>query len=183
MKLGVAIAIVIATLSVSGAASQQCESCIDSTRDPEASGTAVVLACTRLIQLSSIFSEDYQTLRKIAYVETADGTSEFTNGGIWGVQEDIFNSTKTADSSILVGINTVFDVDWNTVQWEDLTIPLYSAIAARIYLQQRQNSGRDLSNITTQATVWSMDYNPGSNVTRYFSAVANVASDNIGELL
>ena len=74
-----------------------CPSCTDLTLIAGSSGSSVVLATVRLIDKSGIFVNDYQTLRRIAYVETGDGTSQSTyrqgfNGGIWAINETAFNS-------------------------------------------------------------------------------------------
>ena len=51
------------------------------------------------IILSDIFSDDFSLLRRIALVETADGTDSAAfagglAGGIWRLQESAFEQTK-----------------------------------------------------------------------------------------
>lgn len=134
--------------------------CTDLTRVPETYGTEVVLACVRLIQNSGVFGEDYRLLRRIALVESQDGENAFTyvtqdfHGGIWGISKEAFNLTKSAATEDLLDlIDTSFEIDWKSVEWDDLRKPLYSALAARIYLHVESNGA--LSDSSEQhLTLW-----------------------------
>ena len=115
---------------------------VDRTLVPGASGAAVVRATVNKIQ--DVFGDDHQFLRRIAFVESKDGTDKNTyrpgyHGGIWQVDEIGFQATQdTASHSRLKErhkkINEEFGIKWPSVQWSDLRIPLYSAIAARLFL-------------------------------------------------
>ena len=55
---------------------------VDLTREPGTNGSDVVQACIAIITQPGIFSEDQQLyLRRIAYVETRDGTDSDTYAG------------------------------------------------------------------------------------------------------
>ena len=74
----------------------------DLTRTPESSGTPVVLATVGLIRESGIFSDDRQLLRRVAWVESRDGTDSQTyrqgfHGGIWQVDLTAFQNTQNLD--------------------------------------------------------------------------------------
>lgn len=65
----------------------------DTTRQPNSYGTAVVEAVVNIIRQSCLFADDRRFLRRLAYVESQDGTGANTfrtgyYGGIWQV---IFN--------------------------------------------------------------------------------------------
>ena len=152
----------------------QCNSCTDLTRVPETNGSSVVLACVRLIEKSEIFPNDYQTLRRIAFVETADGIKQSTyrpyyHGGIWAVNESVFLSTKTSDVTIRNQIQSFFSIDWSSVEWKDLRKPLYSALAARIYIN-KIGQDVDLSQVSNQASFWSATYNGEGESGTYINA-------------
>ena len=113
---------------------------VDLTLQREASGSDVVRAAVNRIQ--TVLDFDRQFLRRIAFVESRDGTDTDTyrpgyNGGIWQVDEDKFLTTQV-NSALNVerhdAIREAFDIDWPSVQWRDLRIPLYSGIAARLFL-------------------------------------------------
>ncbi len=192
-------AVVIVILS--NAALSQCycaDSCIDFTRVPGSIGTSTVLATIRLVQHSGIFLEDYDILRRIAYAETLDGTEYYAanSGGIWKVSEQVFNITKSVSSNntdssgfniindILDAVDSVFRINWDTVTYQDLEKPLYSALAARIYIQQLQeNDGISISsNANEQATLWLTEYSVTKNYTTfYLDAVNNAVLDDTGK--
>ena len=114
----------------------------DLTIQPESSGRDVVLACIALVQDSRIFPDDNRLLRRVAWVETADGSDPRTyrsgyHGGVWQVEEELFQ--KTRDSNADPSLREVhqkllryFGVDWATLTWNELRRPLLSAIAARM---------------------------------------------------
>lgn len=128
----------------------------DLTREAGAHGTHVVIACVRLIRESPVFNpvdEDgfFVLLRKIALVETMDGGNAFTyaekyGGGIWGVSKTAFENVQMVNSETLSSsIFGYFGIDWSSVKWEDLDKPLYSALAAGMYLHLFNDSSTQLS--------------------------------------
>jgi len=65
---------------------------MDETREPGAAGAVVVDSVVRLLDDACVFPEDARFLRRLAYVETADGTADKTytddyDGGIWQVRD------------------------------------------------------------------------------------------------
>lgn len=119
----------------------------DRTREAEAVGSDVVIACVRLIHDSNVFDPpiDLQLLRKIALVETTDGKNAFTyayGGGIWGIDRNAFNMIQASNfpENLSASIYSYFNIQWTNVQWDDLNKPLYSALAAGIYLHLFNNS-------------------------------------------
>ena len=142
------------------ASEANCATCVDLTRFPGAYGTDVVLACVRLIKEFDMFPDDSGLLRKIALVESKDGNSAFTyltdfHGGIWGVNRTSYEQTKSASQGILNGVKDHFQIDWINTEWMDLRKPLYSAIAARIYLHIKAGE-TTFENLNNQLTLWKM---------------------------
>ena len=65
---------------------------VDRTVEQGASGSDVVLA---KVESSGVFRDsDKRLLRRIAYVESRDGTTKPPNGGIWNVSRDAFENTQ-----------------------------------------------------------------------------------------
>ncbi|XP_072041415.1 A disintegrin and metalloproteinase with thrombospondin motifs 6-like [Amphiura filiformis] len=117
------------------------------TRVPDTSGANVTQAVVDAVVQSGIFPADNNFLRRIAYVESRDGTDPNTyragyDGGIWQVDLTEFQDTQnTAAHPALVAkfnqIQQAFGINWQRVQWSDLRKPLYSAIAARLFLSNK----------------------------------------------
>ena len=141
----------------------------DQTRIPGSSGSSVVQATVALIRGSGIFPNDHQLLRRIAWVESKDGTDPQTyrqgyHGGIWQVDLIGFQDTQNITShpglvSKFSKIRRQFGIDWRTVQWEDLRKPLYSGLAARLLLSNKPEPIPLASNVTAQASYWKEHYN------------------------
>ena len=177
MQLIFQVTVVATVLSVA----QSCDSCVDQTRIPGAIGATTVLASVRLVKHSNIFSEEYGTLRRIAYAETEDGSLyEPGSGGIWKVSDEVFYSTKNSSGTVLTEINSFFLIVWDNVTYEDLDKPLFSALAASIFIQDMQNSGNiSISTVNGQIDLW-LDYNTMANETYYYDAVEKVFIDDSG---
>ena len=153
----------------------------DLTLQEEASGSAVVLASISRIRQSEIFPSDNELLRRIAFVETRDGTNSDTyregyHGGIWAVSEALFQDTQDASSnpslsSLFQQIDSFFGINWSTVLWNDLRKPLFSALAARIYLNIVPEAIPLAINIQSQGEYWQRNYNFLGSLTEFLSAV------------
>ena len=146
---------------------------VDLTLQREASGSNVVKAAVNRIQAVLNFDRqllesnfDLQLLRRIAYVESRDGTHTDTyrpgyNGGIWQVDEDKFLSTQ-ANTALNVerhdAIREAFNIDWPSVQWSDLRIPLYSGIAAKLFLLNISDTEPIPCDVPGQAAYWRTHY-------------------------
>lgn len=115
---------------------------VDRTLEAEASGVSEVRAVVGKIE--AVFGNDNQFLRRIAYVESIDGTHQNTyqngyHGGIWQVDEIGFRDTQNIASHPGLSakyeqIMREFGINWPDVEWMDLRKPLYSGIAARLKL-------------------------------------------------
>ncbi len=154
---------------------------VDRTLQREASGADVVRAVVNKIE--AVFGNDYQFLRRIAFVESKDGTDRNTyrpgyHGGIWQVDGAGFRSTQDTASHPRLKqryqqIMKTFGIDWPTVQWTDLRKPLYSGIAARLFLLNIcANIPRDVAG---QAIYWKRYYNTaagGGTVQKFVDDVA-----------
>ncbi|XP_071097399.1 uncharacterized protein [Haliotis cracherodii] len=113
----------------------------DQTRVPGTSGEEVVEAVVSRIRESCTFSHDKLFLRRLAYVETHDGTDAKTyrpgyDGGIWQIDESKFIITKASSSAraLFPKITSRFGIDWNITNWADLRKPIFSGLAAALYL-------------------------------------------------
>ena len=156
---------------------------VDLTLQAESSGTVVVDTCIDKISASGIFtSNDQQMLRRIAYVETRDGTNSSTysdpnnDGGIWQLSSTKFTATKNtsnpAISSLIGNISTHFNITWATTQWSDLRKPFFSAIAARLYLEVITSSIPLASQVSSQGSYWVNYYtSSGGTQSDYVDAV------------
>ena len=135
-----------------------------------ANGSAVVLEAIGSLQQSGVFGNDNEILRRIAYVETRDGTQadEANGGGIWVVSESRFLQTQNLKANVrlpakLRQIKSAFNIDWLQVRWRDLCEPLYSAIAARLVLYLAPRAIPPASDLEAQARFWVQYYNPDGN--------------------
>ncbi|XP_076821830.1 uncharacterized protein LOC143468472 isoform X1 [Clavelina lepadiformis] len=102
-------------------------------------GTVVTLRCVDLITSSGIFPYDGAFLRRLAYVETSDGTAITATGegGIWKISAITLGNLmdKSYDASTYYPmILSQFNITWTSVAYNHLDIPLYSALAARLVL-------------------------------------------------
>ena len=113
---------------------------VDLTMQDDASGADIVQAVIAKLDSSHIFQSDHRLLRRIAYVESQDGTGSDAhgsfNGGIWAVDEGKFQALLTAPelTADRTAIRQVLGIDWTHVTWNDLRKPFYSGLAARLFL-------------------------------------------------
>ncbi|XP_064382743.1 collagen alpha-5(VI) chain-like isoform X2 [Halichondria panicea] len=141
---------------------------VDRTLQNGASGSDVVRAVTNKVQ--AVFGDDQQFLRRIAFVESKDGTDSSTyrsgyNGGIWQVDDIAFRATQDTSSHPRLilqheKIKAEFEIDWQSVQWSDLRAPLYSGLAARLFLLTIPEAIP--CNVAEQAAYWKKYYNTAS---------------------
>lgn len=139
----------------------------DLTRQAEASGTDVVLATIAIIRDSGVFSDDNRLLRRVAFVESRDGLDGDTfregyNGGIWQVDERVFDMTRDTDSfpflleegGIYQMLTLHLSIDWTSAEWANLRIPVISAVAARIFFEIAKQDIPDIGDVMGQADFW-----------------------------
>ncbi|OWF46122.1 uncharacterized protein LOC110456139 [Mizuhopecten yessoensis] len=113
---------------------------LDQTLQPGGNGANVVEAVVSRIRESCLFADDKGFLRRLAYVQSYDGTDPKTyrpgyDGGIWQLSISKFLETKY-NNHLLEEYNLIadkFNIDWGQVQWGDLRKPLYSGIAAALF--------------------------------------------------
>ena len=136
----------------------------------DTTGSAVVLETIGNILQSGVFGSDNEMLRRIAYAETRDGTQAdaANNGGIWAVSESRFLQTQSYKTNARLPakhrqIRDTFQIDWLKVQWRDLCVPLYSAIAARLVLYLAPRTIPPANDLEAQARFWVENYNPDGN--------------------
>lgn len=118
-------------------------------------------------QIGSSFPEDHGFMNNVACVESNYGTHPNTyregyNGGVMQVDRIAFEDTLDTAShpGLLSKYETIrreTGIDWSTMQYEDLTKPVNSAIAARLFVS---NIPEPIpSNKDEQAQYWKDHYN------------------------
>ena len=115
-------------------------------------------------------------------MESRDGTDSRTfrqgfYGGIWQVDLIAFQDTQDTTArpglvSTFLEIQRQFNIDWPSVQWEDLHMPLYSGLAARLILSNVAESIPLASNVTGQASYWRRNYNTTGDEAGFIADVA-----------
>ncbi|XP_025091098.1 uncharacterized protein LOC112562217 isoform X1 [Pomacea canaliculata] len=175
MALFILLATVLAVTVITPATAE-----VDSTRVPETKGSDVVDAVVDLIRSNCIFSEDRLFLRRLASVESGDGLDPKTyragyDGGIWQVDRQMFNTTIRC-TGIQSYCNIIsqppFNITWTRVAYSDLRKPLYSGLAAALYLSQTHNSIFP-ADVESQAAIWSTYYRPGQPQSIFIERSAN----------
>ena len=131
-------------------------------------GRDVVLLTVAYVQQAAIFANRSILLQRIACVETQDGFdreafNEGMNGGIWAVRKDALTSTQVGSDPLLVQkreqIMLTFGINWEAVHWNELSKPLYSALAAQLVLFNTQGSIPSDADVMAQAQFWRDNYN------------------------
>ena len=135
------------------------------------SGTDVVLLSIAYIHQVILFEDDNYLLRRIAFVETKDGSNpdafnQGNSGGIWAVDEDTFLSMQINSSLFQKHeeIRNLFGIEWEAVQWSELNKPLYSALAARLVLFIAPEDIPSSEDVPAQAQFWRNHYNYDGSV-------------------
>jgi len=87
----------------------------------------------------------------------------------------MFKSTQTSQAMQLLqanitAINRTFNVEWSKLVWKNLTIPLYSALAARLYLVQTTGFHAFPRSIEEQAAYWHTNYRTNGSEERFINA-------------
>ena len=183
------LATIVAIAVTVHVAAATCSASVDLTLVPGTNGSAVVDIC--ITRISAVFTtDDHQMLRRIAYVETRYGNNPNTysdannDGGIWQLSESKYDATKdTSDAtlnSLVQNIYNEFGINWTSTQWSDLRKPLYSALAARLYLQVISVSIPLSSDISGQAMYWITYYTTsGGTESDYATAIDELNEQGI----
>ena len=144
----------------------------DSILEDGSNGTSVVLLSVADIEQSTVFPDDNGILRRIAYVETRDGTRD--NNNIWALTEETLLLTQDSSLPTLnVKLNLVaqeFNIDWISVELDDLRRPLYSGIAACLLLFRAPEKIPDSNDIEGQADFWKRYYNTNGSLSEFTGA-------------
>lgn len=147
----------------------------DYTTVPGSMGPNVVRAVLSKLDESSIFEQSGNNdltnvfLRNMAFVETRDGTdipdnATAINGGMWNITDIQFqqtiNLTRT-NIRLSETIASYLGQDWMDVDYRDLAKPLYSGLAARLYLTHIVTE-RPIPPTESQGPFWSRTFKEGS---------------------
>ena len=139
----------------------------------DSNGTTVVLLAVATLQQTTVFPDDNGILRRIAYEETRDGTSKPFEQNIWAVSQEALQKTQMFSPTLNIKHHLIvleFEIDWKTVELEDLKRPFYSALAARLLLFIAPERLPDSSNITAQAKFWRQYYNTNGSLSDFTGA-------------
>ena len=157
---------------------------VDKTLIKGANGSDVVEAVlSKLDTLEEIFGPDHHFMRRLAYVETRDGTEQ-DEGGIWGVDApkiQLIRETLNDPASLVyselngaldhIAIKEHFQDVHSYLNVDQMNVPLYSGLAARLflyYIQIRESTSIPLAGeLEEQANFWVTHYHRGAD-TQYF---------------
>ena len=131
------------------------------------SGSRVVLAVISKLQRLQILKCDHHFLRRIAFVETVDGTKEVPDGGIWALEEEKFNKVfNDANDMLLHSLSRKLCLSLTALKnnYSSLRKPLFSGLAASLYLYYLNHTENITvtDNITEQASIWFTHYHSQS---------------------
>ena len=163
----------------------------DETLTPGANGSDVVEAVISKLGLLENIGPDHRFMRRLAYVETRDGAVE-NEGGIWGVDDDKLGQIRealndqtarghTELNAAMQDITSKFEVDLESnLNQEQMNIPLYSGLAARLVLYIWNVSRREAiplaGNVTGQAHFWASQYHQGGDQQHFLKRVLSLES-------
>lgn len=157
---------------------------VDRTLEEGETGEGVVTATVNKIAQSGIFQNDFQFLRRMAYVET--NFTELGEGGIWGINEETLRKVSRyilyAKSGKVLGmeIEQAFAINWTEeivindmmakYNHQKMNVPLYSALAVMIRINISDTIENDE---TEQAILWKKLFKPQGD-TNYFIKRVNI---------
>jgi hypothetical protein len=132
------------------------------------SGANVVQAVLAKLEYSNVFSSNSDMretifMQRMAYVETRDGTepprfptSSNNTGGIWNISPRIFQSTLSQTTLIqsISRSRLLNYVNWTSEAQVNLSLPLYSGIAIRLYLSMLSVPSPGATSRQVQQNFW-----------------------------
>lgn len=131
---------------------------------PKGKGNDVVTEVADMINNLGIFPSDHKFLCRVAWVESKYGEASGTyrpgyHGGIWQVDKIGYLETVIQQRlrKYWDEIKAKLGIDWANTEWEDLEKPLYSGLAARLFLARI--SAPIPSDLPAQAHYWKTHYN------------------------
>jgi hypothetical protein len=142
----------------------------------ESSGEDIVSKSIETV--TKVLGNDKGILKRIAKVESENGEHNNTfregyHGGIFQVDKKGFKDTQDVESHPKLKkrfskIEQELGIKWSEVTWEDLRKPLYSALAARLFLLN--NPEEIPEDLKGQAEYWKKHYNTtsGKGTTKHF---------------
>ncbi|XP_028518126.1 signal peptide, CUB and EGF-like domain-containing protein 1 isoform X2 [Exaiptasia diaphana] len=127
----------------------------------DATGIDVILDAVELMKKTKIFRNDHHLIKRIAIVEASYNRTA-NDGGLWQVQKCAFlgvtqNRRKYRKLAALQKqVRRRLGITWSKVHHYDLRRPLYSVVAARLYLEVILDSFP--KKLRNQAKLWSAKY-------------------------
>ena len=112
---------------------------------------------------AGVFPDDKNFMRRLAFVMSRDGNASFklhNDGGIWQVSRYAFDDTKDELEHIRLPRkyqklqDTLRIKDWRNITMVDLEKPMYSALAARLYLSNFAEAIPPSFKISKQQEYW-----------------------------
>lgn len=168
---------------------------VDKTLNEGATGSDVVNAVIAKLEASEIFDNDHRLLRRLAFVESADGVTDRTpcsnGGGIWALEESKLTIVLTSSelAATREKIRLFFNVEWTQVTIQDLCKPFYAGMTARLYLYYLETTTRAriplAGNIAEQARFWFTYYHSQTQglTVDYFIAQVSLLEEKEGASL
>ena len=103
------------------------------------SGSEVVNKVLYQLECSGVFEDDHSFMRRLAYVETKDGTEGQGTTGIWNISEELLkqmNDSIREYNELTDDICKQFNINMSMAvnEPQTLTNPLVSGVVARFYL-------------------------------------------------
>ena len=149
---------------------------------PYASGVHVVDLCVQKLKLW--IKEENRFIKRLAFVMTDFGKNMKigeSSGGIWQVSFVAFEDTKKFSSHGRLQrkyqrLAELYGIDWMLVSYSDLNKPLYSALAARLYLSNDPVSIPPYHAILEQAAYWRTYYmkGAGENAAYFYTKITEL---------
>ena len=168
-------AILLLRILLVAALCQKVAPCLNSTEkkyflNPSLNGPDIVQKVVLKLYSLEIVTCDRCLLRRIALVETEDGASIKSSGGIWALNESKFNMVKK-EVDDLVSSELCVSVRGGT-PYSFLNQPLVSGLAAALYLNYLKNNQTVNiplpGNIEEQAQFWRTYYHTRNVTVDYF---------------
>ena len=135
-----------------------------------------------LFQNHHIFINDKGFMFYLSMVESNHGQDAHTyannnNGGIWQVTKVMYDLTTSSYAygflrQYILHIQHDFKIDWQFTVWQDLRKPLYSALAARLYMAYMTRHKQEIPRpANSQAKYWVDNYHHAASVTTWIKIV------------
>ena len=132
----------------------------------DAKGDAIIKDAAEITRKADIFMEDHQFIKRIAIVEKHLNRTA-NDGGIWNVDKCAFRNVSQnrrkdgRQAALRKSVRRTFGVTWSKIRHSDLKRPLYSVLAARIFLEVTFSSIP--RGLRKQAKLWVKKYHECSD--------------------